>query len=406
MTNAVEIPLFMARDGLAPSAELTGVRAGEAVRKIQMDVFGVRGEAWVVTRHEDVRAGLADHARFSNDPRSRGDRYTLPMGMTAEEAARMRRGNILIMDPPDHTQVRRLLMPEFTMRRMRRLEDRITSIVEEHLDQLEKLGPGADLVANFALPIPSLVICELLGVPYADRADFQARSTQQMNAVLPVEQRVELTRQSQAYMHSLVTRARVDPGEDLIGMLIREHGATVDDDMLVNIAALLLLAGHETTANMLGIGTYALLTHPEQLAWLRANLDKTDSAVEELMRYLSVVAAGVPRIATQDLELHGNQIRAGDMVMFVLSSANRDPELLDRPDELLLDRPGPARPHLGFGHGAHHCLGAPLARAEMRTAFRALLTRFPNLALAVPAEEIRFQPHQGVYGVAELPVTW
>ncbi|GAA2815771.1 cytochrome P450 [Crossiella cryophila] len=404
MTNAVEIPLFMTRDGLSPSAELTGVRRDEAVRKIQLDMFGVRGDAWIITRHEDVRAGLADHTKFSNDPRTRGERNTPPVGMTAEEAARLRKANILVMDPPDHTQVRRLLMPEFTMRRMRRLEDRITAIVQEHLDLLEKLGRGADLVANFALPIPSLVICELLGVPYADRAEFQARSERQMDTMVPPAERAELTRESQAYMRSLVTRARVDPGEDLIGMLVREHGATVDDDELVNIAALLLLAGHETTSNMLGIGTYALLTHPEQLAWLRANPDKTDSAVEELMRYLSVVAAGVPRIAAQDIELHGHQIKTGDMVMFVLSSANRDPELLDRPDELILDRP--ARPHLAFGHGAHHCLGAPLARAEMRTAFRALLDRFPNLALAVPAEQIRFRPYQAVYGVAELPITW
>ncbi|WHT16692.1 cytochrome P450 [Crossiella sp. CA-258035] len=403
MTDTVDVPLYMTRNGFAPAAELAEMRDSRSVRKVPFAVFGAKGEAWLITRQEDVRAGLGDHTRFSNNPDILGAR-PLPPGLTREEANRMRKGNILFLDPPEHGQVRRLLMSEFTQRRMRRLEERIGVIVEEHLDQLERLGPGADLVANFALPIPSLVICELLGVPYADRADFQARSARQMNALLPVEERIALNREGQAYMHSLVTKARANPGEDLIGMLVREHGATVDDDMLVNIASLLLLAGHETTANMLGIGTYALLTHPDQLAWLRANPDRMDNAVEELMRFLTVVAAGVPRIAVRDVELHGQRIPAGDIVVFVLASANRDPGQLDRPDELLLDRP--PRPHLAFGHGAHHCLGAPLARSEMRAAFSGLLRRFPGLALAVPPEQIRFQPHQAVYGVAELPITW
>ena len=293
------------------------------------------------------------------------------------------------------------------MRRLRALEPRIGEIVDEHLDQLERLGPGADLVPNFALPIPSLVICELLGVPYADRAGFQERTSRQTDTSLPAEERSRLGREGLVYMRGLVEHAQADPGEDILGMLVREHADDLDADALTNIAGLLLTAGHETTANMLAMTTIALLTHPDQLAWLREHLDEPvalNGAIEELLRFLSVAHSGIPRTATTDVEIGGTTIRAGEKVLFALSPANRDPRFLDEPDTLDLARkPGP---HVAFGYGPHHCLGAPLARAELRVALPALLRRFPDLALGVPFEEIPFRPHHVVYGVAALPVTW
>lgn len=297
-----------------------------------------------------------------------------------------------------------MLTPEFTVRRMRRLEPRIIQIVDEHLDALEHHGPPADLVAEYALPIPSLVICELLGVPLSDRTEFQERTNRQLDTTVPEQEKVELARQSHDYMNELVDRARRDPGEDLIGMLIRDHVDDLTNAELVGVASLLLVAGHETTSNMLGLGTLALLRHPDQLALVRDDPSTVPGAIEELMRWLSVVNGGSPRMATRDVELDGVLIRRGDLVSFNLPAANRDPALTDDPD--LFDVSRPANPHLGFGHGIHHCLGAPLARMEMRIAFPALLQRFPTLHLAVPDDEVAFATHQAIYGLKQLPVSW
>lgn len=393
-----EVPLYMARDGFGPAAELAGLRERGDVAKVPVTLGS--GEAWLVSGYADVRRVLSDATRFSNDLESRAGSSDLP----PEDRARMRKGQLLAFDPPEHTQLRRFLTPEFTMRRMRRLEPRITEIVAQHLDLLEQAGPGADLVEHFALPIPSLVICELLGVPYQDRAQFQERTTRQTDTSLPHEERTRLALQGRAYMQSLVERAQADPGEDMLGMLVREHGDELDADALTNIGGLLLTAGHETTANMLGVSTFALLTHPDQLAWLRANPEKTPQAVEELLRFLSVAHSGIPRVTTEEVELGGQTVPAGEQVLFALSAANRDPALTDDPDRLDLSRR--PTPHVAFGHGPHHCLGAPLARMELCAAIPALLNRFPDLHLAVPAEQVRFRPHHVVYGLASLPISW
>ena len=269
-----------------------------------------------------------------------------------------------------------MLTPEFTIRRMKRLEPRIVEIVDAQLDAMESAGPPADLVQNFALPIPSLVICELLGVPYDDREDFQQRSARQLDLSIPIPERLELQRQGRAYMTTLVQRSRQQPGEDILGMLVREHGDELTDDELVGIAGLLLLAGHETTSNMLGLGTLALLRHPEQLATVRDDPDAVGPAVEELLRWLSIVQTAIPRITTADVEIAGVRIPAGQLVFASLPSGNRDPDFIDSPEVLDIRRGAPG--HLAFGHGVHHCLGAPLARMEMRIAFPALLRRFPQ----------------------------
>ena len=190
---------------------------------------------------------------------------------------------------------------------MKRLEPRIVEIVDAQLDAMEKAGPPADLVASFALPIPSLVICELLGVPYDDRDDFQRRSARQLDLSIPIPERLELVRRGREYMSSLVERARQQPGEDILGMLVREHGTELTDDELIGVAGLLLLAGHETTSNMLGLGTLALLRHPDQLAAVRDDPDAIGPAVEELLRWLSIVHSAIPRITTTDVEIAGSR---------------------------------------------------------------------------------------------------
>jgi cytochrome P450 len=219
-----------------------------------------------------------------------------------------------------------------------------------------------------------------------------------------MDERMELGRAGRAYMESLVARAKRDPGEDMLGMLVREHGAELTDDELVGIGNLLLIAGHETTSNMLGLGTLALLQHPEQLALVRDDPAVVAPAVEELLRWLTIVHSGVVRTATVDVELAGHTIPAGDLVVCSLPTANRDPALLRDPETLDVTRG--AAGHVAFGHGVHHCLGAPLARMEMRIAFPALLRRFPGLALDVPFADVPFRAFHFIYGLQALPVRW
>ncbi|HEV7419603.1 MAG TPA: cytochrome P450 [Mycobacterium sp.] len=393
-------PVHMRRNAFDPTPELREIRESTGVRTV-VNAFNM--QVYLVTRHDDVKMVLSDYERFSN---ARPPGFVVPgaPNMPEEEQASARAGNLLGLDPPEHQRLRRMLTPEFTIRRIKRLEPRIVEIVDEHLDAMETAGAPADLVEAFALPIPSLVICELLGVPYEDRADFQARTARQLDLSLPIPERLELQRQGRAYMLSLVARARRHPGEDILGMLVREHGAELTDDELVGIAGLLLLAGHETTSNMLGLGTLALLRHPDQLAAVRDDPDAVGPAVEELLRWLSIVHTSIPRITTTDVEVAGVPIPAGQLVFASLPSGNRDPEFTDAPDILDIRRGAPG--HLAFGHGVHHCLGAPLARMEMRIAWPALFRRFPNLALAEDFEDVEFRSFHFIYGLRSLAVRW
>jgi cytochrome P450 len=390
----------MRRNAFDPTPYLREVRETDGVRTV-VNALGM--SVYLVTRHDDVKTVLADHERFSN---SRPPGFVLPGApeMSADEQASARAGNLLGLDPPEHQRLRRMLTAEFTIRRMNRLEPRIVEIVDAQLDAMAAAGPPADLVADFALPIPSLVICELLGVPYADREDFQQRSTRQLDLSAPIPERLELQRQGRDYMRSLVERARRDPGEDILGMLIREHGDELSDDELVGIAGLLLLAGHETTSNMLGLGVLALLRHPDQLAAVRDDPDAVGPAIEELLRWLSIVQNAIPRITTTAVEIAGVPIPAGQLVFASLPAGNRDPDFVDSPDTLDIRRGAPG--HLAFGHGVHHCLGAPLARMEMRIAFPALLRRFPRLALAEPFDDVQYRSFHFIYGLRSLAVTW
>lgn len=354
---------------------------------------------WLVTSYALARSILAD-PRFSR--KNELQHLPKPFKLTEFTQEPAQPGFFLGMDPPEHMRYRRQLTAHFTVRRMRQLEPRIAQIAEEHLDAMERHGPPVDLVSAFALPIPSLVICELLGVPYEDRKRFQHDTKVLLSLESTPEEAIGARDALRDYLHGLVARKRSEPGDDLVTTLLA--GAELDDDEVAGIAVLLLVAGHETTANMLGLGTFALLRHPDQLAALRADPSLIEHAVEELLRYLTIVHLGPTRAALEDVEIGGQTIHAGDMVTISLSEANRDPERFENSEEL--DVHNSATGHLAFGHGIHQCLGQQLARIEMRIGYGALLRRFPGLRLAVPPEEVRMRTDMSIYGVHNLPVAW
>jgi cytochrome P450 len=403
--QAPSVPLHMRRDPIGPVDDLARRRAEAPVSLVEEPMGAVRFPAWLITRYEDVRAVLGDATSFSNSGEAVHTHLVAVLGEEAAARVPMAGQRSLIgYDPPAHTRMRRLVAPTFTVRRMRGLRPRIEAIVAQHLDALAEQGPPADLVQAFALPVPSLVICELLGVPYADRAEFQRRTRTQLDLEIDLDERQAAFDASDEYMRALVRRQRVRPGDGLLGALVREHGDELTDRELAGLGSLLLVAGHETTANMLALGTLVLLRDPGQLALLRDDPGIVDRAVEELMRYLSIVHHGVVRTATRDVIVGGMRIKAGEAVVCSLPAANRDPASVADPDVLDLTRE--PSPHVAFGHGIHHCLGAPLARMEMRVAYPALLRRFPGLRLAVPFEELEFRGSSIVHGVRALPVAW
>jgi fatty-acyl-CoA synthase len=401
---AAAAPVHLQRDGFDPVPALGKIRESAGVETVTTP-FGAT--AYLVTRHADVKAVLSDPRRFANSP-------LWAVGATDADGGesgtpridlKSRAGNLLSMDPPEHTRLRHMLMAQFTGPRMKRLEPRVHEIVEQHLGDMERSGAPADLIASFALPIPSLVICELLGVPYAERDSFQSRTGRQLDVSTPLAEQVTLERECRDHMAGLVAAARRNPGDDIIGMMVRDYGTDVTDDELVGIATLVLQAGHETTAHMLGVGVLALLMYPDQLAVVRDDPDAVAPAIEEMLRWLSVFQTSPwARFTTTDVEVAGVQIPAGRPVLFSLMAANRDPAAIDDPDTFDVRR-GPTR-HLAFGYGPHYCLGAPLARMEMMIAFPALLRRFPRLALAEPFENLAFRPSHFIYGLESLKVTW
>ncbi|QYN36543.1 cytochrome P450 [Pseudonocardia sp. DSM 110487] len=403
MTQTVPIPhgLPMERDAspFDPPRRISRLREARPVSPL---IFPDGHEGWLVTGYDAVRQVMAD-TRFS----SRQDigilhlPYETPGMPAPTEPSPQVPGLFISMDPPDHTRLRRKLTGAFTVKRMRMLEEHITEIVERQLDELARLTPPVDLVAEFALPVPSLVICELLGVPYADRANFQVNSAKFLEKDVTLEEKMAAYGGMTTYLAELVMRKRAEPGEDILSDLARDDDVTVEE--LIGVAFLLLLAGHETTANMLALGTFALLEHPEQLAELRANPHLLPDAVEEMLRYLAI-ADVFYRYATEDIEVGGETISEGSTVVVSLLAGNHDPQRFDNPDTLDIHRK--ARGHLSFGHGVHQCLGQQLARIEMRAGFDGLLRRFPTLELAIPAGEVKLKTDMNIYGVHTLPVRW
>jgi cytochrome P450 len=381
-----------------PPADYRGIQETWPIERL---TFPSGRLGWLVTGYDVSRAVLAD-TRFS----SRREPGANPIRVLPPEAADLmvqQPGMFLTMDPPDHTRYRRLLTGQFTVRRMKALVPQIERIVAEHLDAMARSARPADLVQAFALPIPSMVICELLGVPYADRDQFQQRTAILLSLDPDWDTVRRVADELQAYMLDLVQAKRRRPTDDLLSGLAHGGGGLTDDE-LVNMGNLLLIAGHETTANMLALGTLTLLHHPEQMAVLRSGPAVLDRAVEELLRYLSIIQFGIPRVATEDVEVGGRSIRAGDPVVVAVMVADRDPARFPDPDRLDVTRE--YSPHLAFGHGVHQCLGQQLARVEMKVGLGALLERFPTLRLAVPLDQVRMRDDMAIYGVHELPVTW
>ncbi|MCX5609702.1 MULTISPECIES: cytochrome P450 [unclassified Streptomyces] len=354
---------------------------------------------WVVTGLAEARTLLAD-GRLSTDRRNAG----FPTPTRRFKGLQNRRAALLGFDDPEHNTQRRMLIPSFTLKRTAALRPRIQQTVDRLIDEMVAAGPRAELVAAFALPVPSMVICTLLGVPYEDHEFFEGESRRLLRG--PESADVEdARRRLDAYLVDLIGRKRREPGDGLLDELIEQRLETGEIGVgeLADLAAILLIAGHETTANMISLGTFTLLRHPEQLAELRADPTLMSTAVEELMRFLSI-ADGMLRVATEDIEIGGVTVRADDGVVFSTSVINRDDSAFEDPDALDWHRPN--RHHVAFGFGIHQCLGQNLARAEMEIALGTLFERLPGLRLAAEPDRIPFKPGDTIQGMVELPVAW
>jgi cytochrome P450 len=355
--------------------------------------------AWFLTRHADVNELLRDE-RFSSD-RTQGERYLEPL------AGRGRPGrSMLVVDPPDHTRLRNLVSKAFTPRMVEQLRPRIESIAADLVEGLASGGPEADLIGQVAYPLPVIVIAEMLGVPARDRAQFQEWSAIAVRGLDPfldakTQNAVFDARDALlGYLRGIIGERRLEPADDLITAMIsaREKGDFFSEGELVAMCNLLLVAGHETTVNLIGGGTLALLRNPDQLERLRREPGLAKTAVEELLRHAPPVQ-WTGRVATVELELGGRRIAPHQSVIGILAAANRDPQVFEDPDRLDIGRD--PNPHVSFGRGIHFCLGAPLAKLEAQVALPMLLERFPDLRLAGEPEP---RPTWNLRGLARLPV--
>lgn len=361
---------------------------------------------WVVTGYDEVRSGLADPRLGKDAARLRTIIEQASMAssevLTAPESVA---ADMLNSDPPEHTRLRRLVSKGFTARRIERLRPRVARVTDELLDAIagrEAAGP-VDIVGSLAFPLPVIVICELLGIPHADRDTFRDWSQAVIGAGPPDRVRRVSTAMG-GYLAQVMTAKRSAPADDLLSDLIElsDSGDQLTPLELVSMAGLLLIAGHETTVNLVAGGLLALLRHPDQLAKLRARPELLDGAIEEFLRYDPPAAVATMRFATEYLVLGGVTIPAGDIVLLALSAANRDGERFADPDSLDIERP--AAGHLSFGHGIHFCLGASLARMEAKIALGKLIERFPAIKLAVDPGDLRWRPSVVMHGLVDLPV--
>lgn len=389
LPGSVTLPLK--RDGLDPLPEMTRVIAEEPVKKLA-NLFG--RNIWLVSGYDEARAALADSGSYSNDI----GQFVSQEGRSDEEQI----GGLGMIDAPLHTALRRYLTPEFTMRRLARLAPAIERVVHERLDAMEAAGPEVDLVKEFAFPVPFQVICELLGLPVEDRERFFQLGVARFDLASGGVGVFGAAAHTREFLIKAVAAQRANPGDGLIGALILEHGDSLDDLTLGGIADGVFLGGYETSASMLALGAYLLAENPEAMEMLRDDPESVDRVVEELLRHLTVVQLAFLRFATRDHELGGHHISEGDAVGISLMGANRDPKLVDDGNTFNPHRE-PTR-HLAFGHGMHRCVGAELARMELRISLRALAQRFPDLAVTAKRSELDFRKLSAVYGVEELPV--
>lgn len=358
------------------------------------------GPAWLATRYEDVKMVLAD-LRFSRAATIGEDvPRTLP--------SIMRDPSILGMDPPEHTRMRRLVAKAFTARHVDEMRPRIQEIIDQLLDRMIAVGPPADLAESLSWPLPIMVICELLGIPFEDRDRFRAWTDAGLTTTDDDMAGIEQARESlQRYLGDLVAKRRAEPTEDLLGQLViaRDEGERLSERELIVFGVTLLVAGHETTANQTGNFVYLLLRQRDLWQQLVDDPDRVPAAVEELSRFTPLgAAAAFARIAMEDIQVGDQLVRKGEAVLVQVGAANRDATVFERPDEIDFDRAN--NPHVAFGHGVHHCLGAPLARLELQMAVGTLVRRLPGLRLAVPADDVAWRADRLVRGVRALPVAW
>jgi cytochrome P450 len=379
----------------APPAQHVEMREAGGIARVRLPSGK---EAWAVSRLDLIRAMLSD-PRFSSDR----DNPNYP-SLSAEPGSPPSSGHrkmIIQLDPPEHAPARRAVTSEFTIRRVAGLRPRIQEIVDGRIDAMLAGPRPVDLVEALSLAVPSLVICELLGVPYTDHEFFQTRTAAILHRDTPPRERGATFAALRAYLTDLVNSKTREPGDDVLS---RQLAAGAEPEDVVALALLLLVAGHETTANMISLGVLTLLEHPEQLATLVADPARMPVAVEELLRYFTIVEYGNSRVATADVELGGVTIRAGEGVVSLSNTADHDPAVFPAAEELMLDRG--ARNHLAFGFGPHQCLGQNLARAELDIVFSTLFRRVPTLRLAGPADELPFKTDAAIYGIHRMPVTW
>ncbi|WP_046505549.1 cytochrome P450 [Streptomyces odonnellii] len=384
---------FNPPDGIELSEEYARARELPGLVRVQLPY----GEpAWLVTRYADARLVLGDR-RFSRAEEARRD--------GPRQWAEPRTGGILSMDPPEHTRLRTLVAKAFTGHRVEAMRPDIARLADGLVDGLIAAGPPADLVEDYALPIPVAVICQLLGVPVQDRPLFRVWSDAALSTSgLTPEEFARNREELRAYMAGLVARHREEPADDLMSALIeaRDVGDRLSETELIDLCDGILIAGHETTATQIPNFVYVLLDHPEQLRRLSKDPALIPGAVEELLRFVPLGAgAAFPRYATEDIEVGGTLVRAGEPVLVAVGAANRDAIRFSSPGTLDIEREG--NQHLGFGHGVHHCLGAQLARVELQEALRALLTRLPGLRLA---GDIDWKRRMIVRGPRTMPVGW
>ncbi|KUO15516.1 cytochrome [Streptomyces dysideae] len=357
-------------------------------------------EPWLVTRYADQRALLGD-PRVSADTDSPG--YPTKASPEGGEG----KLSFIMMDDPEHARLRRMVTAPFAIKRVEAMRPAVQRIVDSLIDDMLAGPQPVDLVEAFALPLPSLVICELLGVPYADHEFFQENTKTMVRRTATPEQRGAAVREVAGYLAGVIGKRIAEPQDDLLSSIAgRVTAGELTHQEATEMALLLLIAGHETTANMIALGTLALLQNPDQLALLRDTDDPklVSSAVEELLRYLHITHLGRRRAVTEDIEIGGQVIKAGDGIIMVNEIGNRDAEVFPDPDRLDLRRD--ARRHVAFGFGVHQCLGQPLARMELQVVYGTLYRRIPTLKAACAIEDVKFKNDAFVYGVHELPVAW
>lgn len=355
--------------------------------------------AWLVGGYEQVRQVLTDQ-RFSRALAAAPDRSLQGIELSAAES-------IIAMDPPEHTRLRKLVAGAFTVRRVEALRPRVAAIVDELINAFTARPQPADLMTSFSMPLPVRVICELLGVPTADMDKFRTWSATLIGDWEQDSGEI-LTALAELYQYfaELIQINRARPGDDLLSALIaaRDFGDGLSEEELTNLACTILVAGYETTAHHISLSLLALLDNPAEMARLRADPALIPGAVEELLRYVRIGVLPMARVTTEDVELGGATIPAGEVVLPIIQAANRDPSVFSEPDRFDVSR-APAS-HLGFGSGAHHCLGAQLARVELHEALSGLVTRLPGLALAVPPANLKFKPGMAIHNLRALPITW